>query len=33
VLSQEHTGEGTALHARVPERIAAELEPYVSVQV
>jgi GTP-binding protein HflX len=33
VLSQEHTAEGTALHARLPERIAAELEPYASVQV
>jgi GTP-binding protein HflX len=33
VLSQEHTAEGTALHARVPERIAAELEPYASAQV
>src|SRR4051812_23375263 len=26
VLSQEHTGEGTALHVRVPARMAAELE-------
>jgi GTP-binding protein HflX len=33
VLSQEHTAEGTALHARVPERMAGELEPYVTVQV
>jgi GTP-binding protein HflX len=33
VLSQEHTAEGTALHARVPERMAAELEPYASAQV
>ena len=33
VLSQEHTPEGTALHARVPERMAAELEPYASAQV
>jgi GTP-binding protein HflX len=33
VLSQEHTAEGTALHARVPERMAGELEPYVSAPV
>jgi GTP-binding protein HflX len=33
VLSQEHTAEGTALHVRVPDRLAAELEPYASAQV
>jgi len=33
VLSQEHTADGTALHARVPARVAAELEPYASAQV
>jgi GTP-binding protein HflX len=33
VLSQEHTAEGTELHARVPGRVAAELEPYASAQV
>jgi GTP-binding protein HflX len=33
VLSQEHTADGTALHVRVPERMAAELEPYASAQV
>jgi GTP-binding protein HflX len=33
VLAQEHTAEGTALHVRVPERVAAELEPYASVRV
>jgi GTPase len=30
VLSREHTANGTALHARVPERMAGELEPYVT---
>jgi GTPase len=30
VLSQSHTAEGTALHARVPVRMASELEPYVT---
>ncbi|MEV5707788.1 GTPase HflX [Actinoallomurus sp. NPDC052274] len=30
VLSQEHTPDGTALHARVPARVAGELEPYVT---
>jgi GTP-binding protein HflX len=33
VLSQEHTADGTALHVRVPERVAADLEPYASAQV
>jgi GTPase len=33
VLSQEHTAEGTALHARVPAVVAAELEPYASAEV
>ena len=33
VLTQEHTAEGTVLHARVPERSPVELEPYVTVQV
>ncbi|WP_433183882.1 GTPase HflX [Actinoallomurus sp. CA-150999] len=30
VLSQEHTADGTALHARVPASVAGELEPYVT---
>lgn len=30
VLSQSHTAEGTALHARVPVRMAGELEPYIT---
>ncbi|MCO6006360.1 GTPase HflX [Actinoallomurus purpureus] len=30
VFSQEHTADGTALHARVPARMAGELEPYVT---
>jgi GTPase len=30
VLSQSHTAEGTELHARVPVRMAGELEPYVT---
>jgi GTPase len=30
VLSQRHTAEGTTLHARVPVRMASELEPYVT---
>jgi GTP-binding protein HflX len=33
VLSQEHTAEGTALHARVPASMASELEPYASAEV
>ncbi len=33
VLAQEHTAEGTALHARVPERVAGELAPYVTARV
>ncbi|GAA4625933.1 GTPase HflX [Actinoallomurus vinaceus] len=30
VLSQEHTADGTAIHARVPARVAGELEPYAT---
>jgi GTP-binding protein HflX len=33
VLAQEHTAEGTALHARVPASMASELEPYASAEV
>ncbi|MBA9006923.1 MULTISPECIES: GTPase HflX [Thermomonospora] len=33
VLSQEHTGEGTLLHARVPAALAGELEAYATAQV
>jgi GTP-binding protein HflX len=28
VLTTEHTGDGTAVHARVDETLAAELQPY-----
>ncbi len=28
ILGEEHTPEGTALHARVSSALAAELEPY-----
>jgi GTP-binding protein HflX len=28
VLAEEHTPDGTALHARVAAGLAAELEPY-----
>jgi GTP-binding protein HflX len=33
VLSQEHTADGTSLHALVPERMAGELEPYTIAHV
>jgi GTPase len=33
VLTQEHTADGTALHARVPLSVAAGLEPFVTAGV
>jgi hypothetical protein len=31
VFKQEHTGEGTALHARVPPGLYAELERFTVI--
>ncbi|RAY12041.1 GTPase HflX [Actinomadura craniellae] len=33
VLAQDHTGEGTVLHARVPESLAGELERFAAAAV
>jgi GTPase len=33
VLAEEHTAEGTRLHARVTQALAGELEPYAAVRV